>query len=76
MIATCEEYNPNSGVYYRHELIAIVKHEESINAAFTSAFKTTRNICDFKRLFLRACENGRADYPFSAYICSRAMDAG
>lgn len=75
MIATRGEYSPNSGVYHCRELIAIVKHEESINDAFTLAFETTRNIGDFRELIGRVCGSGRADFPISTHIYAGATNA-
>jgi len=75
MIATRGEYNPNSVAYHRPKLIAIVKHDESINDAFSFAFESTRNIGDFRELIGRVCGSGRADLPISAPIYAGATNA-
>ncbi|MDK2889974.1 MAG: hypothetical protein PWR21_606 [Methanoculleus sp.] len=75
MIASRGGYNSNLGAFNRHELIAIVKHEESINDAFTLAFETTRNIDDFRELIGRVCGSGRADFPISTHIYAGATNA-
>ena len=75
MIATRGGYNPNSVAYHRPKLIATVKHEESINAAFTFAFETTRNIGGFRELIGQVCGSGRADLPISAHIYAGAANA-
>jgi hypothetical protein len=75
MIATRGGHNTNSVDYHRPKLIAIVKHEESINTTFTFAFETTRNIGDFRGLIGRVCRSGRADFPVSVHIYAGAANA-
>ncbi|WP_250987363.1 hypothetical protein [Methanoculleus oceani] len=75
MIVVGGRYNLISDAYQCSKLIAIVKHEESINDAFAFAFETTRNIGDYGRIFGQVCESVRADHLFSVQIYAGAANA-
>ena len=50
-----------SCIYRRFRLITIVKHDESINTAITSASRTTRNIGEGEGMIERRCGSVHID---------------